>query len=136
MPSLNTTPELFWLTATVVMTAVLWIPYIVNRIVENGLVPALRNPKPDTAPKAEWANRLIHAHMNSVENLVIFAPLVLSVSISGVSNPATITASMVYFFTRLAHTLIYTLGIPFLRTITFFIGFICQMTLAKSMLGL
>jgi len=30
-------PELFWLVATALMTALIWAPYIVNRIGENGL---------------------------------------------------------------------------------------------------
>ncbi len=29
-------PELYWLTLTVAFTAVLWVPYVVNRFVELG----------------------------------------------------------------------------------------------------
>ncbi len=32
----------------------------------------------DTTPKAKWARRMMKAHRNAVENLVIFAPLVLA----------------------------------------------------------
>jgi len=124
--------EIFWLIATIVMTALLWIPYIVNRILENGLIPALRNPKPDEPPQAHWANRLMYAHSNAVENLVIFAPLVLLLKIMGVSSDTTVLATAVYFWTRLAHALIYTFGIPYLRTLAFAIGFLAQLVLAYS----
>ena len=124
--------EFFWLIATIVMTALLWIPYIVNRILENGLLPALRNPKPDEPPKANWANGLMHAHSNAVENLVIFAPLVLILNVMGVSSDSTVLATAVYFWTRLAHALIYTFGIPYLRTLAFAIGFLVQLVLAYN----
>lgn len=37
------TTELFWLTATVLMTALMWMPYILNRIAVRGLIGALAN---------------------------------------------------------------------------------------------
>ncbi len=129
------TPELFWLTLTVTMTALFWMPYIVNRMVEDGVLGAMANPSFDAAPKAAWADRMTHAHSNAVENLVIFAPLVLMLAIANVSTPATIAACQLYFFARLAHYIIYSLGIPFLRTVAFIAGFVAQMTLAFALLG-
>ena len=126
------TTELFWLTATIAMTTVLWLPYIVNRILENGLLTALRNPKPDEPPIAGWANRLMHAHNNAVENLVVFAPLVLILHMIEMSSNLTVMAVSAYFWTRLAHAAIYTFGIPYLRTVAFFIGFLCQSVLVYS----
>jgi uncharacterized MAPEG superfamily protein len=93
------------------------------------------NPQPDLRPNAQWAERLMRAHANAVENLVIFAPLVLILHITGMSTQATSYACMIYFFTRLSHLLLYTFGIPFFRTIAFFIGFMCQMVLGLSILG-
>lgn len=126
--------ELLWLTLTTTMTAMFWIPYILNRIVENGLWGALRNPNFDEPPKAEWAGRMMHAHTNAVENLVIFAPLVLMLSVTGISTPATVWASIVYFLVRAAHFVVYTLGVPFFRTVLFLTGFAAQMTVALTLL--
>lgn len=129
------TDELFWLTATISLTAVLWIPYILNRILENGMIPAMRSPKPDEPPKANWANRLMLAHSNAVENLVIFAPLVLIAHALNITSEAISIAVVVYFWTRLAHALIYTFGIPYLRTVAFFIGFAAQCVLISEILA-
>lgn len=126
------TVELFWLTAVIAVTAGLWIPYIINRILENGLLTALRNPKPDEPPIAGWADRLMHAHSNAVENLVIFAPLVLILHTIEVSTDLTTTAVTVYFWARLAHAVIYTFSIPYFRTVAFFAGFLCQIALIYS----
>jgi len=122
--------EIFWLTLTIIATAMFWIPYILNRIAEHQLIPALRNPNRDARPKSEWANRMMYAHQNAVENLVLFAPLALSIHILNLSSETTVIASMIYFFTRIAHFVLYTLGVPYLRTIAFFVGFLSQMTLA------
>lgn len=126
--------EIFWLVATIVMTAFFWLPYILNRITENGLMPALQNPKPDAPPKAAWAARLCKAHSNAIENLVIFAPLVILVQITDSSSPITLMACQAYFYARLAHFIIYGLGFPYLKTIAFTIGFVAQMTLAYTLL--
>lgn len=124
--------EIFWLTLTIIITAVFWIPYILNRIAEHTLIPALRNPNRDARPQSQWANRMMYAHENAVENMVLFAPLVLAVHILGLSSSTTILAAMVYFYARVAHYLLYTFGIPYLRTIAFFVGFLSQMTLAYT----
>jgi uncharacterized MAPEG superfamily protein len=71
------TPELFWLALTVILTGLLWVPYILNRSQVRGLTGAMANPSRDAKPHAPWANRLMFAHDNAVENLVVFAPLVL-----------------------------------------------------------
>ncbi len=132
--TLNSNSELFWLVLTVLMTSLLWVPYIVNRIVENGLIKALSNPKPDAPPKALWASRMMHAHDNAVENLVLFAPLVLSVHVLGQSSATTLLASQVYFFARLSHYAVYSFGVPYLRTVAFFIGAVAQLVLAVTLL--
>ncbi len=128
------TTELYWLVMTTVLTSVIFVPYILNRMKEHGIWPAVWNPQPDTRPKAQWAERMMRAHANAVENLVVFAPLVLALQVVGVSTPITASASMVYFFARLAHVALYTLAVPLLRTMAFLIGFACQMALALTLL--
>lgn len=128
--------ELFWLVATTLMTAIIWMPYIINRIVENGMWLALRNPNPDVRPRSEWAYRAQNAHHNAVENLAVFAPLALTVHVTGTSNEMTAMAAMIFFFSRAAHLVIYTAGIPLLRTVAFFVGFLAQMVLGFSLIGI
>ncbi len=126
--------ELYWLTLTALMTGMLWMPYIVNRMLERGILAAI-NPNTDPAPDAKWASRMMHAHSNAIENLIIFAPLVLVVHVSGAATALTASAVSVYFFARLAHFIVYTLGIPGLRTLAFVVGFGCQLILGMTALG-
>ncbi len=54
------------------------------------------NPGPNDAPTAYWAWRAKRAHMNAIENLAVFAPLVLVAAVAGIGTPATIVAAKVY----------------------------------------
>lgn len=127
------TTELFYLTLTTLLTGVLWVPYILNRIAVRGLGDAVGypdNPKPHSA----WAQRLIKAHQNAVENLVVFAVLVLVANSLDVSTEATAVASMIFFWMRLAHAVAFTFKIPLVRTLSFFISFGAQMVFAWTLL--
>ena len=127
------TPELHWLVLTLLMTALFWLPYILNRIIETGVWATLGVPK--LRPDAAWAERLMRAHANAIENLAIFAPLVLAVQFTGINTASTATACMVYLCARLVHMLAYLAAIPVIRTLAFTAGFFCQMVLALTLLG-
>ena len=126
------TPELFWLTLTVILTGLLWVPYILNRCMVRGLGGAMANPTPGAKPHAPWATRLMFAHDNAVENLVIFAPLVLILAQLDYSTKWTVYASAVYFWSRVTHLVVYTLGLPVFRTLAFTVGFFAQAVLALA----
>jgi uncharacterized MAPEG superfamily protein len=127
--------ELMWLTMTVILTGVLWIPYILDRIAVRGLMGAMANPSRNDTPQSPWAQRLYFAHTNAVENLVIFAPLVLILDLQHHSTQSTALACAVYFWARLAHVIVYTLGIPVLRTLAFAAGFAAQVALVVAVFG-
>lgn len=129
------TTEIFWLLMSILLTALLWLPYIINRLIEQGVMRAVLDPDGETASNVGWANRLMAAHSNAVENLVIFAPLVIILNIMGVSSEQTVFASMLYFFSRLAHVVLFTLRVPVLRIVAFFGGFIAQMIFVFTLLG-
>jgi hypothetical protein len=92
------TRELFWLTLTVILTGLLWVPYVLNRCQVRGLSGAMANPVRGDKPHAEWANRLM-------------------------------------FWARVAHLIVYTLGLPVFRTLAFVVGFVAQAVLALAIFG-
>jgi uncharacterized MAPEG superfamily protein len=129
------TRELFWLTLTVILTGLLWVPYVLNRCMVRGIGGAMANPTRTDKPMAEWANRLMFAHDNAVENLIVFAPLVLILNAADVSTPTTVLACAVYFWSRVVHLIVYTMGLPVFRTLAFVVGFVAQAVLAVVILG-
>src|ERR1700754_339999 len=123
------TRELFWLALTGIFTGLLWVPYILNRCQVRGLGGAMANPSRNDKPHAEWATRLMFAHDNAVENLIIFAPLVLILSEIDYSSKWTVMACAVYFWARVAHLIVSALGLPVFRTVAFTVGFLAQAVL-------
>jgi uncharacterized MAPEG superfamily protein len=126
------TRELLWLTLTVILTGLLWVPYTLNRCQVRGLGGAMANPSRNDKPLAEWASRLMFAHDNAVENLIIFAPLVLILAQLDYSTTWTVYACAVYFWARLAHVIVYSMGVPVFRTLAFVVGFLAQVVLALA----
>lgn len=128
------TTELYWLTLTALMTALFWVPYVLDRIAVAGLGGALAGAAPDSGKLAAWAQRASRAHANAIENLAIFAPIVLTAHLLGISSPVTRTAVVVYFFARLAHYIVYAAGVPAARTLTFTAGWLAQIAIIAGIL--
>ena len=90
-------PEICWLVLTVVLTALLWIPQILHSILRAGVKTAFLYPDKAATHYADWAVRSKAAHNNAVENLVIFAPLVLLVLLLDAGDELTALTTLVYF---------------------------------------
>lgn len=125
--------ELMLLTWVTTLTALLWAPYILNMIAVRGLTDAVGYPE-NPPPMSRWAQNMKAAHANAVENLIVFAALVLVAHAAGVSNDSTVMACQLYFWARLVHVIAYTLSIPWVRTLAFVAGFVAQMMLAIQLL--
>jgi uncharacterized MAPEG superfamily protein len=128
--------EFFWLMLTIILTGLMWIPYILDRSSVRGLSVAMGNPSPNDKPQSHWAQRMMAAHDNAVENLVLFAPLVLIAHALNISNGVTVAACAVYFWARLAHLIAYSLGIPVLRTLCWAIGWLALVALVLEIFKL
>ncbi|HMD73469.1 MAG TPA: MAPEG family protein [Steroidobacteraceae bacterium] len=125
--------ELKYLAWVTVLTALLWVPYILNMIIVRGIRDAVGYPD-NPKPLAPWAQRLKAAHYNAIENLVVFATLVLIAVAAGVHKPAIAGAALVYFWARAAHAVAYTLAVPWVRTLAFTVGVGCQLSVAWQIL--
>jgi uncharacterized MAPEG superfamily protein len=130
------TPELFWLAMTATMTGLFWIPYILNRAVRRGVPAAFQTPRMEEASvEAEWAQRARRAHSNAVENLVVFAALVVTAHLAGVGNATTAFAAALYFWARLGHFVVLTLGVPYARTAIWTVSWVAEMIIAWQVLS-
>ena len=127
------TSELLSLTWVTALTAVLWMPYVLNLIVVRGLLDAVGYPD-DPKPLSGWAAKMKAGHSNAIENLVVFATLVLIANAAGVSNDTTVLACQIYFWARLVHVVAYTFAVPWVRTLAFVTGFGSQIALLLQIL--
>ena len=120
---------------TVAMTGLMWVPYILDRIATRGLMGTFANPGPELAKQSDWAERMKAAHYNAVENLMVFAPLILMLHALSISTTATVAAAATYFWARLVHFVVYTMGLPVVRTLAFAVGFFAQAVLLLALFG-
>jgi uncharacterized MAPEG superfamily protein len=79
-------------------------------------LPALAGNREGLAPCTGWAGRAARAHHNMLENLVLFAALVLVAVAAGRTNSTTLLGAQLFFWARLVYVLVYLGGIPWLRT--------------------
>ncbi len=122
------TDPLYWLALTAFSTAFMAFPYVLERIARIGMISALGYSadsglggfdQPSETP-ATWAKRAHAAHRNAIESLPIFAALILVAHAANITGGNTIAlAAMVYFIARIAHYVLYILGVPVLRTLAF-----------------
>lgn len=128
------TPELKWLALTCLVTAVMWLPYVINLISIRGLINAMGYPD-NPKPMSDWAERLKYAHYNAVENLVVFGMLVVIAHVANIHSSLTVMACAVYFWSRLVYAIIYAVGVPVIRTLVFAVSWLCILTMAYAVLA-
>lgn len=126
---------LHWLAASSVLTALMWLPYGLELIAHQGLMAALGNRERPGEPAA-WAARTKRAHANAVENLVVFAALLLAAQAIGIKADLTAAAGAIYFWARLIHFLSYAAGIVLVRTLAFLGGWIATLWVGWAVLML
>ena len=79
-------------------------------------LPALAGNRDDLPALTGWAGRARRAHLNMLENLVVFAIVVLVAHVAGKANATTALGAALFFWARLAYAIIYVAGIAWLRT--------------------
>lgn len=118
------TTDLTYLAWTALLTAALWIPYIAAQVATNGLLAPVNYVDPTARPLPLWGRRADRAHLNAVESFAPFAALVIVAHLAGKANAMTAFWATCFFWLRLTHAVVYLLGVPYVRTLVFTLGFI------------
>ena len=117
--------DLKYLAFTAMLTAALWIPYVVCQVQTNGFLSPANYVDPTPRPVPLWGKRADRTYLNAVEVFAPFAALVILVHIAGKANAMTAFWTMSFFWLRVAHAIVYWLGWPYIRTLVFTLGFVC-----------
>ncbi|MFN4311694.1 MAG: MAPEG family protein [Ferrovibrio sp.] len=112
------TTDMTMLIASAVLCLLLAFPYSLGFIFSRGLFVVAGN-REDFPPGTGWIGRAHRAHLNMVENLVPFAALVLAAAVMNRADAWTALGAQVFFYSRVAHAVVYTLGVPWLRTLAY-----------------
>lgn len=115
------TMDMKMLIASAVLTVLLMLPYSIGFLFTRGLYVMAGN-REDFPPGKGWIGRAHRAHLNMVENMVPFAALVLAAAVTNQADGWTALGAQVFFYSRVVHAIVYTLGVPWLRTLAFLGG--------------
>ena len=126
--------ELTYLALTALLTAALWIPYIVAQVMTNGFLSGENYIDPTPRPVPLWGQRANRAHINAVEAFAPFAALVLIAHVAGKENAMTAFWTLAFFWLRLVHAVVFLFAVPFIRTLVFTLGFVAVCGLAWAVL--
>ena len=130
------TTELFYLLLTAILTGVLWIPVVIGYVKSRGPLKPSDYVVAPTSPLPAWVNRANRAQVNAVENLALFAPVVLIAHAAGVSTSITVNCAAIYFYARAAHAVVHISGFSLFRarTVLFTVAWIAFITFAVEVL--
>ena len=117
------TVELTLLIWSAVLTVVLAVIGATGAMLQIGL-PTLAGNRETMPEITGWAGRAMRAHRNMLENLVLFAIVVLVAKAIGVSNGMTVLGAEVFVAGRVAHAVLYIIGVPWLRTAAFAVSLV------------
>jgi uncharacterized MAPEG superfamily protein len=85
-------------------------------------LPALAGNREGLSEITGWAGRARRAHFNMLENLLVFAIVVLVANAAGKADAMTALGATLFFWARLAYAILYVAGVPWLRTAAWAVG--------------
>ena len=108
-------PELMLLAWAVLLTLVQAVVAAQGAMMQVGLAALAGNR--DGMPEVKgWGGRAARAHRNMLENLVLFAALVVVAVVAGKTNSTTLMGAQIFLVARIVYALVYIAGVPWLRT--------------------
>jgi len=108
-------PELNLLVWAVVLTVVQMLVAAQGAMNQVGFMRLVGN-REGMPEITGWGGRAARAHRNMLENLVLFASLVLVAVVVGKTNDMTLLGAQIFFWARLAYAAIFVAGIIWVRT--------------------
>jgi len=116
------TTDLLMLAYTATLCVILAFPYTLALIAKVGPIKAVSYPQPGHDECADWVHRAKRAHMNLVENLPVFAAIVLVAHVAGLANATTALGAQIFFWARIAMAIAHIGGIPAVRSVSWFVS--------------
>lgn len=130
----------YYLALSGMLTLLLWVPYILARVMVWKL-PTFLNNYPEGFPAKQpepplWAQRAQRAHLNMVETMPAFIAVVVAAGfLAGQEAGATVAQwAQVFFVARIAHAVVYLLGIPYLRTPVYLVSWFAILAIGATVL--
>ncbi|SKA18461.1 Uncharacterized conserved protein, MAPEG superfamily [Enhydrobacter aerosaccus] len=125
-------PDLKYLLYSVILTFIQMLVAALAADRQLGL-KALAGNREGLPELIGFAGRARRAHANMIENMVLFAALVLIAAVAGKANTTTALGALIFFWGRVAHAIIYWIGIPRLRTLAWLVSVVGMIVIATQL---
>ena len=116
--------DLKYLAYTAMLTASLWIPYVVAQVMTNGFLAPPNYVDPAPRPVPLWGKRADRVYLNAIETFAPFAALVILIQLTGKADATTAFWTQSFFWLRVVHAIVYWTAIPYIRTLVFTLGYV------------
>ncbi len=126
--------ELTMLAYSVALLLVLILIQVVVGVRAQGLMP-LANSRDDLPPPGVFQARVGRVVNNHREGLTLMAPLLLIVAVTGASSPITVLGAQLFFYSRVAHAVVYLAGLPMIRPLIWGVGMTGIVLVLAHLLG-
>ncbi len=123
---------LAWATALLIVLVVIQAAV---GVAAQGVMPMSghRDNLPPPKPFQARTKRVVDNHR---EGLTMFAPLVLIAAVANIHSGVTVLGAELFFWSRLAHAVLYLAGIPFVRPLAWAGGIAGTIMMLTAVLGL
>ncbi len=127
------TPDLKYLLFSVILA---FVQVLIAAALANQAVglPTLAGNREGLGELPGMAGRAKRAHLNMIENMVLFTALVLIAAVAGKANAMTAMGATIFFWARLVYAGIYVAGISWVRTVAWFVSVIGMVLIALQLL--
>ncbi|HWA00809.1 MAG TPA: MAPEG family protein [Caulobacterales bacterium] len=127
--------ELNLLTYSVALLFVLIMIQALAGVFKNGSKVMAGN-RDSLPPDSVWMARTKRVVANHIENLAVFAPIVLVAALARISNQWTVLGAQLFFYSRLAHAIIYLAGWPWIRAVAWTVGLVGIVLIFLALFGI
>ncbi|MBI3439210.1 MAG: MAPEG family protein [Proteobacteria bacterium] len=129
------TPELMMLAYSVALLIVLVLIQATIGVQSKGLMP-MANNRDDVGPATGFHARMLRVVDNHREGITMFAPVVLIAAAANIHSGMTVLGAQMFFYSRLAHAILYVTGIPLVRPLFWAVGLAGTVIVLLATLGL
>ena len=128
------TTELTMLTWAVALLLVLVLIQAIAGVRSQGLMP-LANSRDGLPAPSGFHARMLRVVDNHREGITLFAPVVLAAAVADIHSAATVLGAQIFFGARVAHAVVYMLGLPMIRPLIWTVGIVGVGMILRTLLG-
>lgn len=97
---------------------------------------AMIGPRDNLGAPTAWQGRTKRCVDNHREGLALFAPLILVAAHLSISNEMTVWGAQLFFYSRVAHAVIYLAGVNYVRPLAWSVGIIGTVMVFLALFGI